>query len=121
MGVARTGSVVNSLEIGANKVDQILCKFRGDLLLDPVDQMEADVRLQDLAHQAVYTATDGGKQHKLIAAVFVVGERSLNGVQLSAQFANPLHHLYRFSFVVGQSKPPLDYTHPRYSMNGVGV
>jgi len=106
----------NSLQIGAHKVDEIFGKFRGNLLFGSVDEMEANMRLQHLTHQAINAPTDSGEQHKLSAALFIRGQRALDGVQLAAQFSHPLQQFCFFALMSRHRGSPLDNTHPRYSI-----
>ncbi len=78
------------LQIGADQVDEVFGQLGGDLLLGAVGQMEADMRLQNLAHEAVDASTDGGEEHELSAAILVGSEGALDGVELSAEFSDPL-------------------------------
>ena len=78
------------LQIGAHQVDEVLAKLGRDLLFGPVLEVETDVVFEDLAHQSVDTAAHRGEQHELPAAVFIGRKGTLNGVELAAQFAQPL-------------------------------
>ena len=81
------------LQISANQVDEVLGEFGGNLLLGAIDEMEADMRLHNLAHQAVDASADRGKQHELAPTILVAGEGPLDGVELAAQSAHALQKL----------------------------
>jgi hypothetical protein len=115
-------SRANLFEVGADEVDQIFRQLRSDLFLGAVGEMKADVRFKHLAHEAVDASTNGGKEHQLAAAVFIGGERTLDGVELAAQFAQALKQLHFFPFVVRHGAfLRLDNTHPGYGINPMGV
>ena len=78
------------LEIGANEIDQVLDEFRGDLLFGPIDEVEADMRLEHLGHQAVHAASNGSQQHQLVSAVLVARQRSFNGLRWYSQSGSDL-------------------------------
>lgn len=70
--------------------------------------MKANVILQNLTHQAVNASANSGQQHQLVATILVVIQRSLNGVQLAAQFANPLQQFHSLS-IVGHRAAPFEF------------
>jgi len=55
--------------------------------------MKPDMILEHFAHEAVDAAADSSQQHQLVSAVLIGGQRSFNGIQLSAQLTQALHHL----------------------------
>ena len=78
--------------------------------------------LEDFAHEGVDAAADGSEQHELAAAIFVGGERSLDGIELAADFAEPLQQLEFLAILMGPGfDSSLAYTHGGYSINPVGV
>jgi len=110
------------LQIGVYQVDEVFGQFGGDLFFGAVGEVEADVGFEDFAHEGVDAAADGGKQHELAAAIFVGGERSLDGIELAADFAEPLQQLEFLAILMGHDMSPcLDYTHGGYCINPVGV
>jgi len=110
-----------SLQVGTNEVDEVFGEFRGDLLFCAVDEVEADMGFEDFTHKSVDAAADGSEEHKLCAAVFIGKEGALNGIELAAEFADSLKEFYFFAFLVGHGVSPVDNTHPRYGIYGVGV
>jgi hypothetical protein len=119
MGILRTRA--DLFQIGANEVDEVFGEFRGDLLLDAVDEVKSDVGFENLGHEAVDAAADGREQHELASAIIVGRQRALDGVQLATQFAYALRELDGFAFVMGHEVIPLDNTYPGYGIYGVGV
>ena len=95
-------------QVCPDKIDEIFGQFGGDLFLGAVGEMEANVRLQHLAHEAVDASTNSGEKHKLVSTIFLGGEGALNGVELSAQFTNSLQQLQFFPFVVGHDESPMN-------------
>lgn len=115
-------SRADSFEVGADKVDKILGQFGSNLLLGAVGEVEANMRFKHFAHEAVDAPADGGKEHQLAAAFLIGGERTLHGIELSAQLSQALKQLHFFPFVVRHGATlRLDNTHPGYSINPMGV
>ena len=97
--------VKGSLEVSPNQVDEIFGQFGRDLLPGAVGEVKTDMRLEDFAHERIDAATHRGEEHQLVSAIGVGGEGALNGVELAAQLANPLHHFDGFALVVGHGTP----------------
>jgi len=111
-----------SFQVCAHQIDQVLGKLRGNLLFRAVDKMEADMCLKHLGHQRIHASAHGCQQHQLPAAIFIGVDEPLDRIQLPAQAADPLQQFQLLSFVQRHGVSSwLDNTHPRYSMNGVGV
>lgn len=91
-------------QIRADEVNEVFGEFGGDLLLGAVDEMEADVGFEDLAHEAIDAAADGGEEHQLTAAVFIGVDEALDGIELAAEAANALEELDLFAFVDGHRR-----------------
>lgn len=89
---------VRLFQICPNKIDQILGELRGNPFPCATGQMEADVGFEHLAHETVDAATNGGEQHQLRSAIFIGGERALEGIELSAKLAQALRE-FEFFFV----------------------
>jgi len=90
---------VGLLQISTNEVDEVFGELGCDLLLRPVDQMEADVIFKHLRHQAVDAAPDRGKQHQLVAAIGIGFKRALDSIKLPAHLADPLQQLHLFATI----------------------
>src|SRR3984885_7541621 len=88
------------LEIGANEVDQVFGQFGSNLLLGSVGQMESNVRLEHLGHQAVHASAHRGQQHQLVPAIVVGRQSSLYGIQLTTKFAHALQQLDGFPLLM---------------------
>lgn len=104
-------------QISADKVDEVFCKFRGNLFFSPVDEMEAYVIFKNLRHEAVDAATNRGQKHQLVAAIGIAFKRALHGIQLPAHLADPLQQLHLFTFMERHRVKLLDHTHPGYGIN----
>ena len=91
------------------------------MLFGAVDEVEADVGFEDFAHESVDAAADGSEEHELSSAIFIGEQGALNGVELSAEFADSLEEFNFLAFLVGHGGSPVDNTHPRYGIYGVGV
>ena len=109
------------LQIGAHQIDQIFSQFGCNLLFGPIHQVEADVRLQHLAHQTVHSASNCRQQHQLTATVVIGRHQPFNCIQLAPQSAHSLQQFQLFPLVNTHNSPLLDNTHPRYSIYRVGV
>jgi hypothetical protein len=80
----RAGGLCGGLfEIGADEVDEFFAEVgrEGDAAV--LEQVQADVVLEDLGHDAVDAAADGGEKHEDVGAVLVLGEGALDGVHLA--------------------------------------
>lgn len=113
---------MGSLQICVHQVDEVLGKLGGNLFLGTVSEVKTDMGFEDLAHEGVDAAADSGKQHELAAAIFIGGERTLDGVELTADFSESLQQLQLLAFLMGHGLPPcFDYTNRGYSINPAGV
>lgn len=109
-------------EVGADQINEILSQLGSDLLLCSIGEVKANVRFKHFAHEAIDASADSGKEHQLAAAVFIGGERTLDGVELAAEFAQALQQLHFFPFVVRHGgNLRVDNTHPGYGINPMGV
>jgi hypothetical protein len=99
-GVADTRVLL--FQICADEVDEVFREFlrRCDALLGG-EQVQADVVLEDLGHQAVDAAAHVGKQHENVGAVVAGGERALDGVDLAADALDAGDELLFFLVDVG--------------------
>lgn len=86
-------------QIGANKVNEIFCKFRSNLLLGAIGEMKSNVRLKDLSHQTVDATANCRKQHQLATAVLVRIDLTLDRLKLSAKTADSLEQFHFFSIM----------------------
>ena len=115
---AENPQIATSLfQIRAHEIDKILRKFRCNLFFCAVIQVKPNMRLEHFCHQAIYATAQRGKQHQLLAAVLVGGNKALHSVQLSAQPAHPLQEFHLLSLMDrhgGCSR--VDNTHPGYSI-----
>jgi hypothetical protein len=109
------------LQISTNEVDEVFGQLGCDLLLRPVDEVEANVIFKHLRHEAVHAATNRGQQHQLVSAIGVALKRALYGIQLPAHFADPLQQLHLFAIMERHWTKLLDDTHLGYGINEVGV
>lgn len=105
-----------------HQVNQIFGKFGRNLLFGAVGQMEADMRLEDFAHKAVDATAYCCKQHQLATTVLVGVKRAFHGIELSADFAEPLEQFKFLAIHVGHfGILLLDNTQWGYSIYPVGV
>ena len=103
-----------SLQIGAHQVDQVFGQLGCDLFFRPIGEMKPDMIFEHFSHQTVDTAANGSLKHQLVSAVLIGRQRAFNGVQLSAQFAQALHHLDFFPLMVGHRRSPCDKSRIRF-------
>ncbi len=110
------------LQVRPYQVDQVFGQFGSNLLLGPIHQVKADVRLQNLGHQAVHPTAHRRQQHQLIAAVHIARKRALHRVQLAAYLLHALQQLYLLPLALRHDAAPWwKYTHLGYSINQAGV
>src|ERR1700752_214 len=91
-------------QVSTHQVDKVLGEFGRDLFLGSVDEVKANVRLEDFAHQAVNSSTDCGEQHQLTAAVFIGVDQTLDSFELAAQAAHALEQFQFFAVMQGHGK-----------------
>src|ERR1035437_2503695 len=82
-------SEARSLQIGPDKVDQFFAQVGRERSMAVLEQVQADVILKDLGHQAVDASAHGGKQHQDLGAVVIVArERDRKSTRLNSSHAN---------------------------------
>src|SRR5581483_7133580 len=79
-----------SLEVSPHEADQIFSQFFGRLCAATrVGNMQTDMILQDLGHQAVNASANSSEQHQNIGALIAFSDRALNGIHLAGKPFNP--------------------------------
>ena len=110
------------LQVRVHEVDEVFGKLWGNLLFCAVDEMEANVGFKDLGHEAVDSAAHSGEEHELASAVFACVERTLDGVELAANFSETLKEFNFLAILVGHVGLLLfDNTYPGYGIYPEGV